>query len=188
MYAKYPPVKKIARQDLPSPTHQPPVMAYGWGFQEPFLMAYAEKHKLMIKAYDEAKERCGKDYLVYGELTEEEKQDKNLVRYLDMLVDVFVTRHLRKISMVPEITLLRPFTDKYSSMFAIYTNYDILERQKEIKSRIPLGEALVLLDRAMNDCGNEADPLWWYDTDRLDVVSVHSLSCSPGRLCTTILS
>ncbi|KAI0741130.1 hypothetical protein C8Q76DRAFT_582490, partial [Earliella scabrosa] len=168
LYKMFGPVKGIKPSCLASDTHKPPRLAYGWGFSEAFLHAYAKHYKLSLDCRPYLCEQLGRDFLVYGELTDEEAADPELGSFLDGWVREVVHADLEAKSGI-ELTFFYPFTDKYEGMFALYSNYDAPRRHAEIEVLTGVDKAIEILHELMNQFGNSAELLWWYDMRSLDV-------------------
>ncbi|KAI0741123.1 hypothetical protein C8Q76DRAFT_211801 [Earliella scabrosa] len=168
LYKMFGPVKALESSRLASDTHKPPRVAFGWGFTESFLHAYAKHYKLAIDCRPYLCEQLGRDFLVYGELTDEEAADPELGTFLDGWVREVVHADLEAKSGI-ELTFCYPFTDKYDGMFALYTNYDAKRRHAEIQVLTGIKKAVEMLGELMNQFGNSAELLWWYDSSTLKV-------------------
>ncbi|KAI0747556.1 hypothetical protein C8Q74DRAFT_1312168, partial [Fomes fomentarius] len=165
LFNTYHPTKLLPRKWIASyrENPHPEKRVYGWAYQHDFLRAYALKHKLSILLCGVLRQRLGKEYLTYGELTEAELEDKSLQHYIKGTLVVTVRGHLEQLAGV-KLSYGVPYTDKYPEMFVVWDNYNIEARHDAIEEAgLEVKEVLSILDDAMTDCGHETERLWWYD-------------------------
>ena len=80
LYQRFAPSKAIKRSHIATPTNpNPPRLVYGWAFERSWLMDYAAHNKLAVDCRPYARSVVGKDYLVYGQLTKEEEENKDVM-------------------------------------------------------------------------------------------------------------
>lgn len=112
----------------------------------------------------------GKTVIRFDELTEEEARNSDLAEFMDQVAISLVHRHLEKETHI-QLDDVRPFTDKYDYMFAMYTNVDAIERHDAIDDSVGISKVVEFMNHAMNHDGHESQLLWWYSWDDLHVVS-----------------
>ncbi|KAI0800183.1 hypothetical protein C8Q74DRAFT_1234920 [Fomes fomentarius] len=168
LFNAYHPTKFLRRKWIASYKNpHPPKLIYGWAYQPEFLGAYALKHKLSILLCGVLRQRLGKEFLTYGELTEAELADKSLQRYIEDTLPITVREHLEQLAGV-ELSYGKPYTNKYSEMFVVWDNYNIEERHDAIEEAgLEVMEVLSILEDAMTECEHKTEQLWWYDWDEI---------------------
>ena len=59
----------------------------------------------------------------------------------------------------------RPFCNpmKLCGMYALYTNYNIEKRHFYIDGVAGIDKVIAEMNTAMNECGNTAKLMWWFD-------------------------
>lgn len=160
---------------------QPPILYYGWAYSEKWLLEYAKAHNLVFYFTREYYEATQRGMIEYGKLTDdcEDMQNKESRDFLIGCLDILVRRDLEKRCGV-DLEIGIPFCDqrKYCGVFALYTNYNAEKRCNEIEDVVDIDEVCVEMNKAMNECGNEAKLMWWFDVDNPIVsVSHTSLLC-----------
>ncbi|KAI0770633.1 hypothetical protein C8Q74DRAFT_1218906 [Fomes fomentarius] len=189
LFNTYHPTKLLPRKWIASNKNRhPPNLIYGWAYQPDFLAAYAYKHKLSILLRGTLIQALGKEFVIYGELTEAELADKSLQRYIEAALPVMVREHLEQRAGV-KLSFGKPYTDKYSEMFVVWDNYNIEARHDVIEEAgLDVREALSILDDAMTECGHKTERLWWHDWDKIhDASTLVRRNSSKNRDCRSFL-
>lgn len=180
----YAPSELISEEMLPSLENpQPPILYYGWSYSEQWLFEYAKAHKLVHYFTPEYYKATQRAMIEYGKLTDdcEEMQNQESRDFLLGFLDILVRQDLEERCGV-NLEMCIPFCDqtKYCGVYALYTNYNAEKRYAEIENVVDIDEVCAEMDEAMNECGNEAKLMWWFDVDN-PIVSVCS-TCLLGQL------
>lgn len=162
---------------IPSEENKPHVLFYGWAFTQEWLWKYAHEHKLKVdlspRNCTNARERKEKT-LDYGKLDpalrgKDLPDDRQLcARYF---VEGAVQQDLEKRCGV-FLTPGQPVCDpkKYIGVFALYTNYTVVESYRHWDLvGTDLDAVVEKMDEAMVECDQETELMWWYDINSLSV-------------------
>ncbi|KAI0738279.1 hypothetical protein C8Q80DRAFT_1124910 [Daedaleopsis nitida] len=168
LFKTFGPMKALAKRHIASETHEPACVAYGWAYTRSFLRAYAERYQLAVSCRPFFCKVIGKDELVYGQLSEEDAKNPSILQFLDDVLEVTVWQDIEELANI-ELQRVRPFTEKYDGMFALYTNYDIRERYAKIDAAVDIDDVFRLMQEVFTECGHESELLWWYDSSKLNV-------------------
>ncbi|KAI0800094.1 hypothetical protein C8Q74DRAFT_1234231 [Fomes fomentarius] len=170
LYNFYAPKEKISRALIPSESsnRSSPRLFFGWAYKREYLKKYAEWQKLELQLPAMFVKAFGKTVIRFGELTEEEARDSDLAEFMDQVAISLVHRHLEKETHI-QLDDVRPFTDKYDYMFAMYTNVDAIERHDAIDDSVGISKVVEFMNNAMNHDRHESQLLWWYSWDDLHV-------------------
>ena len=105
----------------------------------------------------------------FGEFTEEQKKNEALMKWLKPLAGILVREDLCRRAGV-EIVQEYPFSHDWTSMFALYNNYNIDERVLEMKKAGGVRRVAHIIQEALTFGDYNPELLWWYDWHYLRVV------------------
>ncbi|TFK82259.1 hypothetical protein K466DRAFT_556795 [Polyporus arcularius HHB13444] len=158
------PRKTIPRSMAACNGGNPPRLAYGWAHTRDYFWEYAKFHNIELDVTgDEWMTRlAGTTLIKYGELTEEQKTNKELVSALKSLARLLVLGDLREKTGV-ELERVTPFTYEWKSLFALYNNYNVGERTDEMEEVGGVPYVIEIIQEAMTFGDHKPELLWWYD-------------------------
>ncbi|RPD54240.1 hypothetical protein L227DRAFT_534906, partial [Lentinus tigrinus ALCF2SS1-6] len=142
---------------------EPYRLAYGWAFDGKLILDYAIHHNIEYDATESPwmMKEAGTPVIKYGELTEEQKNNKKLMNELEALATLLVQEDLCRRAGI-ELAWARPFSLVWTSMFVLYTNYNIEERLLEMEE-VDIAHAIDLIEEALAFGDYKPELLWWYD-------------------------
>ena len=117
----------------------------------------------------------------FGEFTEEQKKNEALMNSLKPLAGILVREDLSRragIKIVREF----PFSYDWTSMWALYNNYNFGERALEMEKVGGVEHVAAVIQEALTFGDYNPELLWWFDWRHLRVV------CASSRRCLTVLS
>ncbi|KAI0693537.1 hypothetical protein C8T65DRAFT_64088 [Cerioporus squamosus] len=164
------PRKTIKRRMLASRGGNPPRLAYGWVYSREFLWDYATHYNLVLDASDDEwlPEQAGVSIIKYGELTEEQKRNEELMDSLRGLTRSLVHEDLSKRAGIV-LEWVRPFANDWQWMFALYNNYNVGERCLEMEDVGGVQYVADIVQQAMTFGDYKPELFWWYDWEYLKV-------------------
>ncbi len=149
----------------------PPRLAYGWAHTLDYLWEYAKFHniELDVTGDDWLAGLAGTTLIKYGDLTEEQKTNEELISTLKGLARLLVDQDLEEKTGV-KLERVIPYTYEWKSMFALYSNYNVGERTDEMEEVGGVRHVIDIIQEAMTFGDYKPELLWWYDWAHLTVV------------------
>ena len=175
--ANRPPKTKITRDLLPSYGYEPPALLYGWPFKRDYFVKYAQRHWLSVDEITEKyRERlgCPTNSFNFGDLTEEQARDPDLMRGLCLGARIISVQHLIGMTGLM-LEVGRPFSLELERILYIWTNYNIEKVYDKLAYNGRFERIRKILDDAMNEClpdGERIELQWWWSFDDNEVASI----------------
>ncbi|RDX44607.1 hypothetical protein OH76DRAFT_1093283 [Lentinus brumalis] len=139
-------------------------LAYGWVYKPEFIWDYATHNNLEMDVSDDKwlTKVTGTTLIKYGELTEEHKANEKLLSTLKSLARFLVLDHLSERAGI-ELERVTPFAYEWPRMFALYNNYNFVERTYEMNELGGVDHVAAIVQDAMTFGDYKPELLWWYD-------------------------
>ena len=182
------PETTIPPEMLSTGNNSPPVLLYGWPFNDDYFLEYARHHRISFETDPKHQEWLGCPTLEFnfGDVTEAHLQRKNVVNYLRIMARWTVVNKFRRAT-GQRLEIGRPFSFRYSKILYMWTNYNMDEEYHDFGRPDRYDKVVELLGTAMNEClpeGQKTELKWWWSWDDNDVVCC----LLPSGLMPTMLS
>ncbi|RPD54243.1 hypothetical protein L227DRAFT_604180 [Lentinus tigrinus ALCF2SS1-6] len=165
------PRKIISSRLLANRGGNPRRLAYGWVCTDEYFWHYATHHNLKVDAPDGSwlKEQAGTTEIRLGELTQDQRQNEELMHILNLMARLLVEADLFERSGI-KLQSVVPFAGGDSAwVLALYTNYDMGDRCFEMEDVGGVAHVANVVQEAMTFGNYNPELLWWYDWEHLRV-------------------
>ncbi|KAI0752890.1 hypothetical protein C8Q80DRAFT_1148991 [Daedaleopsis nitida] len=168
LIANRPPKKNISSKLLAGRSRKPPLLYYGWPFQDEYMLRYARRHSLSYRPSKDMRRvlNCGEEFN-FADLTDKQLADKSLVFGLTHIARLVVLTELIGATGTP-LELGRPFSLEWESILVLWTNYNVEERYTPMEVYNTCDKIVKKLTKAMNeekDQGERTKLRWWWSWD-----------------------
>ena len=182
IFAEHPPLAILPPEYLPhlDGGAGAPHFLFGWAFDRSRFLDIARRRRLTFDVEPCYRRRLdSSDTFNFGDLSEDYIKHSALAEHLRyyaaFYVRVYISRQTKAL-----FTVKHMLSDRWTGMFALWTNYDIKENYPIFKLTAKWSKVKKFMNELLNEGlpadSERSEPLWWWSMDNDFVSSLFSLA------------
>ena len=180
--AEHPPLSVLPNEYLPHLKEgaRAPRFLFGWVFNHDWTLELARRRGLTFDVQPYFRRYLGgSETFNFADVTEDHLKLPMLQRHLRAKAFQCVCKYVR-LETHAQFVIREPVSDKWDSMFVLWTNYDLRESYQRFQLTATWWKVKEFMDEAMNEglpAGSDrSESLWWW------AVSGNTLVCSKSTV------
>ena len=189
VYAKYRPLVVLPNEYLPHLEEgaRAPRLLFGWAFNQEWMLELARRRRLTFDVQRSFRRHfggCGT--FNFADVAEDHLHLPSLRQYLGVVAFRCVRIYIQHKTHA-HFTVEPPVSDKWNSMFVLWTNYDIKDSYRGFQATATWSQVKDFMDELMNEGlpsdSDRSQSLWWWSHDN-NLVSFETFALSIDGLLT----